>query len=200
MDRATRDKFATRTQADLTSGNACWETPPAIFAKLHDEFAFDLDLTADARRALRPQWFGPGGLLPDALTADWSSWGSGYANPPYGPFVGRILDKACRARAVGFTSVFLLPLRITKAFRASVMRGAAEVRLCDRRITFWEHGAPRVSRDKSGIWKADPAMFDSVIVVYRPGHDAGRPPQLLEWGVPDHVSPDDVARAVGRKT
>ena len=61
MKRETRDKFASGTkQSDLTTGNACWETPPAVFAKLSEDFGpFDVDLTADARRHLCPVWFGP---------------------------------------------------------------------------------------------------------------------------------------------
>ena len=48
MNRETRDKFASGTdQADLTTGNACWQTPPAIFAQLNHDFGpFEIDLTA----------------------------------------------------------------------------------------------------------------------------------------------------------
>lgn len=61
MNRATRDKFASGTdQADLTTGNACWETAPLVFQKLAEDFGpFDIDLTADAQRALCRVWFGP---------------------------------------------------------------------------------------------------------------------------------------------
>jgi hypothetical protein len=49
MDNATKNKLTSGTdQADLTTGNACWETPPLVFAKLNEDFGpFDVDLTAD---------------------------------------------------------------------------------------------------------------------------------------------------------
>jgi hypothetical protein len=92
MDRQTRDKMTSGTGADLTAGNACWETPPAVFAKLNEDFGpFDLDLTGDQNRHVCPIWFGPESVEPDALLAEWRTWGSnGYSNPPYGPFVQRL--------------------------------------------------------------------------------------------------------------
>lgn len=201
MNRATRDKFVAGTGADLTAGNSCWETPPAIFAKLAADFGpFDVDLTADADRHLCSVWFGPGGLRTDALAAPseaatWALYGTkGYSNPPYGPFVPRLLETAKReAREFRFTSVLLLPLRVTRAFRASVLNGAADLLFCDKRITFWEHGAPRVSPDG----RTAPALFDSIIVIYRPG--LWHAPGLGVWQVPPHVTPADVARAIARR-
>jgi phage N-6-adenine-methyltransferase len=187
MNRATRDKFASGTnQADLTTGNACWETPPAIFDALDAEFHFDVDLTADAARAKCRTWLGPGsthGLhAHDAIAAPWACYGdTGYSNPPYGRFVGQMLAKAKWEADKGFTSVLLLPMRVTVAFRAHVLRGAAELRFCDKRITFWENGAPRIN-PRTG--KPDPALFDSIVVVYRPGISD---PRVSVWQVPPHV-------------
>lgn len=194
MNRATRDKFASGTdQADLTTGNAVWETPPAIFAALQAEFGFDVDLTADGRRHLRDRWFGPDSPIgTDALTADWHRWGSrGYSNPPYGAFVQRLLPKArLWAQNFLFTSALLLPLRATKAFHAYVLDGASELRFCDKRITFFEDGAPRLN-PRTG--KPDPALFDSIIVVYRPNHRGA--PLTGSWKVPPHVTAEDIERA-----
>lgn len=193
MNRATRDKFASGTdQSDLTTGNACWETAPAIFAKLNEDFGpFDLDLTADKDRHLCPIWFGP--YSPkheyDALSAPWLVYGrNGYSNPPYGPFIQRLLPR-CKAFAVeGFSSTLLLPLRVTKAFKAHVLRGAAELLFCDKRLVFWENGAPRLN-PKTG--KPDCALFDSVIVRYKPG--VYFTPTLGVWEVPPHAT---IARKV----
>src|SRR5690348_14504237 len=130
MNRETRDKFATRTLG-LTTGNAVWETAPAVFAKLNADFGpFDVDLTADAARHHCPIWFGPDSPLGefDALTANWHVRGErGFSNPPYGPFVPRILRVAKAQAARGFTAVMLLPVRITRAFHSDVLCGAAEV-------------------------------------------------------------------------
>lgn len=173
MNRATRDKFASGTnQTDLTTGKACWETPPLVFAKLNADFGpFDLDLTADATRALRAKWFGPGGLYPDALKASWLDHGErGYSNPPYGPFVQQLLEKAKAEAERGFSSTLLLPMRVTAAFRRCVLRngtrlGASDLLFCDSRITFFEDGLPRLN-EKNFLEKhravGDPAMFDSI--------------------------------------
>ena len=192
MNRATRDKFVSGTdQSDLTTGNACWETPPAIFAKLNADFgAFDVDLTADARRALCPIWFGPQSpWAVDALVASWIQYGrSGYSNPPYGPFIQRLLPWAKAQASRGFASTFLLPMRATKAFRLHILHGAAELLFCDKRITFWEYGAPRLN-PRTG--KPDGALFDSIVVRYLPEHI--RSPRVGVWVVPPHLA------AVGSK-
>lgn len=206
MNRDTRDKFASGTQKDVTSGNACWETAPIIFEQLNaDHGPFEIDLTADAQRALLPIWFGPGSpFYDDALIAPWHKYGTtGYSNPPYGPFVGRrgpkgvhlgILPKAKIEAEHGFTSEFLLPLRITGAFRNYVLRGASDVILPTKRLVFFENGVPRCSYDEKGKPRADCAMFDSMIVRYQPGtHDW---PRLSEWTVPKHVLKSDIERWV----
>lgn len=194
MNRATRDKFASGTdQGDLTTGNACWETPPAIFEKLNADFGpFDIDLTADLQRHLCPVWFGPMSsvLQYDALIADWMEHGRcGYSNPPYGPFVQKILAKANAEAVSGFTTVLLLPMRVTKAFKTHILHGASELLFCDKRIVFWENGAPRLN-PKTG--KPDCALFDSIVVVYRPDHRR-TPPTIGEWHVPPHAT---IARKV----
>ena len=212
MNRATRDKFASGTkQVDLTTGNACWETAPLVFAKLAEDFGpFDIDLTADATRHLCALWFGPDSPVGErnALTARWHHYGqSGYSNPPYGIFVngteskhgrGRkgLLEKAKEEAQIGFCSTLLLPLRITRSFRRHVLDGAAEVLLPDKRFVFFEDGAPRINRRmfvEKGKVIADGALFDSVLVRYEPGHVG--PPVLKTWKVPKHVTADDLERA-----
>lgn len=186
MNRDTRDKFASGTQKDITSGNAVWETAPFVWAGLLQDFGpFDIDLTADAQRALRPLWFGPGSPVGeyDSLTAAWSSFGtSGYSNPPYGPFVPHILKKAKHEAASGFRSLFLLPLRITRAFRKHVLDGASDIILPSTRLVFFENGLPRCGYDEKGKVHLDSAMFDSMLVQYSPAHVGG--PRMGEWQVP----------------
>lgn len=187
MNRETRDKFASGTKrAALTSGNACWETPPAVFEKLNRDFGpFDVDLTADAKRALCGVWLGPSSTWAiDALAGAWQRFGSrGYSNPPYGPFVQQMLLTAYLEALCGdFATTLLLPMRVTEAFRKWVLRGAAELLFCDKRITFWENGAPRIN-PRTG--KPDSALFDSIVVRYVPGHEG--PPEVGEWAVPVHV-------------
>lgn len=203
MDRKTRDKFVSGTQDDLTTGNACWETAPAVFKKLSADFGpFDIDLTADARNHLLPVWFGPGSEHhSDALEAQWHTYGSnGYSNPSYGPFAAMMLEKAKReAHSFGFTSTLLLPMRVTKAFRAHVLRGASELLFCDARLVFFEGGAPRINKknfEKENRLTPDPALFDSIIVRYAPGIHVR--PKIGEWHVPPHVTREDLERAAAR--
>jgi hypothetical protein len=199
MNRATRDKFTSGTGAP-TSPSALWQTPPAVFAKLHDEFRFDLDLCADVERALLPRWFGPGSpRAEDALAVvDWAKHGArAFGNPPYGAFIRDLLIKASAEQTNGFLSALLLPVRMTRAFHQFVLAGDARVLICDKRIAFFEDGLPRLNerqwREK-GKATADPALFDSMIVVFDPTR-MGRATTIEAWRVPPHVSKADLELA-----
>lgn len=184
MNRKTRDKFATPTQKVLTAGNAILQTPPAVFSKLNTDFGpFEIDLTASLQDHLCPTWFGPDGVKFDALKANWTLYGTkGYSNPPYGPFVGKMLLKAKEEAARGFESTLLLPVRITKAFRLHVLCGATYLLFCDKRIAFWENGAPKINPETG---KPDGALFDSMIIRYLPGQRFSAP-RAGVWKVPFH--------------
>lgn len=199
VNRATRDKFASATQADLTTGNACWETAPALYEALNDEFGpFDIDLTADSDRHLCDLWFGPGSPVGeyDALSAVWAAHGlRGYSNPPYDRrFVPKILARARYMQELGFESLFLLPLRVTKAFHEHVLKAASDLYFLDKRLVFFENGVPRCSFDKSGNVRPDTALFDSILVRYRLDNDYDNRPEVHTWHVPKHVFPADIER------
>lgn len=201
MNRDTRNKVVSGTnQLDLTVGNACWETAPLVFQKLNEDFGpFDIDICADSTRALCALWFGPGSAIgEDALVAPWNEHGrSGYDNPPYGRFIQKILAKAVLEAEAGFTSVHLLPLRITKAFREFAVGRAADILLPDKRLVFFENGVPRcTSSTKKGKPIPDTSVFDSVIVRFAP--DAAAQPRLGLWKVPPHVTAADLARVEER--
>lgn len=205
MDNATKNKLTSGTdQSDLTTGNACWETAPLVFQKLNEDFGpFDVDLTADAQRHLCPIWFGPNSPIGqfDALTAIWQGGGRrrGYSNPPYGPFIQKLLPVAQHWARADFSSTLLLPMRVTKAFKTYVLNGASELLFCDTRMIFFENGIPRLNEKQwteSGRAVADPAVFDSIIVRYVPGQTTLR---VGIWNVPKHVTADDLARAVAQR-
>lgn len=184
MNRATADRFNSKTSEDITKGNACLQTPPAIFQKLNHDFGkFDLDLTANEHSHLLPKWFGPGSPLGrDALKVIWMEHGTnGYSNPPYGPFVPLILTLAKKRAKFGFSSTFLLPMRANKSFRINILQGAADLLFCDERICFYENDAPKVNLITG---KPDVAMFDSIVVNYRPGY-TGKV-NVGVWDVPKH--------------
>jgi len=132
--------------------------------------------------------------------APWMAYGRcGYSNPPYGPFVQQLLAKAKRESANGFKSVLLLPMRVTQAFKAHVLHGARWLLFCDKRITFWENGVPRLNvraLENDGKLVGDPALFDSIIVVYDGVWDV---PSIDTWKVPIHVTRADLERAQERR-
>jgi phage N-6-adenine-methyltransferase len=188
MDSVVLGKLTSRTDAPHAD-NACWQTPPEVFAKLQNDFGpFDIDLFADEENHLLPRWFGPSDSnmcsgIDDALALRWIDYGfSGYANPPYGRTIGKVLKHAKAMCREGFDTTLLLPLRITKAFREHVMdHGAAQVYFCNKRITFYENGKPRL--DSKGVPQA--AVFDSIIVRYMHGYHNALP-QFDIWRVPPH--------------
>ena len=102
------------------------------------------------------------------------------------------------AQVNDFTSVLLLPMRATKAFHAHVLDGAAKLLFCDKRLCFYEDGLPRLNAKEfaRGRLVADSALFDSIVVVYQPGHVGG--PQAGAWRVPPHVAKVDLERAAER--
>lgn len=178
-----------RMNSPTTANNGNWETPPEVFKALHAEFRFDIDLCGGPGTQHRlPLWFGPGSPLgkEDALSTSWyflptvhqqAAGGilshatiSGFCNPVYGSFIPEILEKAYEeAFQYGFTSVFLLPNRATKWYKRA-MRYAAEIRIVDERIAFWEEGHPRWNAKilrEEGRYVPDPAMFDSCVVVVK---------------------------------
>lgn len=208
MNSETKQKLMSGTdQSALTSGNACWETPPEVFAVLNEQLGgfgpFDVDICADATRALCGRWFGPGSAIgTDALAADWRAHGArGFCNPPYGAFIGKILPVAKRQREAGFTSVFLIPMRVTQAFKSHIMVGASDLLFCDKRITFFEHGVPRLNTTslEKGRLVGDSAVFDSIIVVYDGTRRTTGRPDVRMWQVPPHVSQADLERAADQR-
>lgn len=213
MDRATRDKFTAATNRDLTTGNACLETPRPVFERMNELFGpFNLDLTGDLARHHLPRWFGPGSPVGelDALEAFWPQWGeNGFSNPPYGPFVQALLEWARLMAAFGCSSSLLIPLRVTRAFKDHVIApvsmtdgkgaavaGASDLIFCDKRIPFFENGLPRLNERawvEEGVARADGALFDSIIVRFSAGHSG--PARLGVFEVPPCVSAEDLERA-----
>ena len=172
LTRAERDRFVAATPDDIEYGEgACLETPRKVFELLNQRFKFCIDLTANETNHLLPYWFGPGGVEADALTAEWMPHQdlglnpAGFSNPPYGPFIPKILAKAIQERDKGFTSVFLLPMRAGGWFQNLVIPQYSELWYCASRLTFPYLGAPRLNK-RTG--KPDGALFDSIIVVYSP--------------------------------
>ena len=128
-----------------------WETPWSIFAEYDAEFHFTLDVCATAENAKCSRYFTPDD---DGLVQDWGDdicW----MNPPDGREIGQWMEKAYLSSLAGATVVCLVPERTGTRWWHAWVKGKAEVRERQGRITF--------------VGAADPAGFDSVAVIYRPG-------------------------------
>ncbi|MDF4269323.1 phage N-6-adenine-methyltransferase [Vibrio parahaemolyticus] len=125
-----------------------WQTPPAVFEKLNEEFNFTLDATAEPETALCDNYFT---IDDDALTQDWGNQ-TVYCNPPYSQLKD-FAKKAQEEAQKGATVVMLVPARTdTKAFHDYLSHG--EVRLIKGRLKFLMEGKEQ-----------DAAPFPSMVCV-----------------------------------
>lgn len=113
----------------FTTGKDDWETPDELFRKYDSVYHFILDAAANERNHKVDQWFGPGGVEEDALTADWEPWlqrGNIWLNPPYSRGLQeKFVRKASgleQVRYYGHFVVCLLPARTdTKLFHEVIL-------------------------------------------------------------------------------
>jgi phage N-6-adenine-methyltransferase len=152
------------TDLMFSTGKDDWATPPEVFDPLNAEFGFWLDGAANASNHKLPYWWGPGGLVYDALTVkNWRLTGGPiWINPPYSRGLqGRFIAKAACEALEGATVVMLLPARTdTRAFHNCIWdrkqhkphSWVREVRFLKGRVRFV--GAPAS------------APFPSMIVVF----------------------------------
>lgn len=111
-----------------------WETPRALFAELHSEFRFGLDVCASASNKKCRRFFSKevDGLkqvwrvFPDDGKAAWM-------NPPYGREIGKWIRKAAEATC---TVVALVPARTDTEWWHNYIQGKAEVRFIRGRLRF----------------------------------------------------------------
>ena len=123
----------------FSSASDRWATPPEVYKTLDDEFGFDfdpcpLDGTEDGLAPLYSHWDGR----------------KVFCNPPYGPGIGKWLERGLEASV----AVFLIPARTdTRWFHDIVLPKAKEIRFIRGRLKFGgaKNGAP----------------FPSMIVVFK---------------------------------
>lgn len=122
----------------FSSASDRWATPRELYRSLDAEFGFNfdpcpLDAETDGRSPLFSEW----------------SHKRVFCNPPYGPEIGKFLDRATEADL----AVFLLPARTdTRWFHEEVLPKAREVRFIRGRLKFGD--------------SANSAPFPSMIVIY----------------------------------
>ena len=123
---------------------------PALFAEYDAEFHFTLDVCASADNHKCDRYFS---TEQDGLMQDWGD-AICWMNPPYGDTIGRWMEKAYRSSLAGATVVYLVPSRTGTRWWHAWVKGKAEIRERQGRITF--------------EGETNPAGFDSVAVIYRP--------------------------------
>lgn len=132
----------------FSSASEEWETPPDLFARLHEEFGFELDVCASEINHKLDAYFTQ---ADDALAQDWGQrvcW----MNPPYGRKIVGFMRKAYEASLSGATVVCLVPARTdTRWWHEYAVKG--EVRFLRGRLRFVgaKHCAP----------------FPSAVVIFR---------------------------------
>ena len=163
-------------------------TPRLLFDLLDGEFAFDVDLAANAENYLVTRWIGPPGtrvpmawregnpIAADALSKRalplWFG-GPSFLNPPFSkPLLGRFTIRARETAAQGATIVGIVPAALETAwFRRDVWPGlelwswtglgvADEIRVLDQRLRFIGKNA------KGEDYKAG-ATIPNLVVVWR---------------------------------
>lgn len=148
----------------FSKGKDDWQTPPDLFATLHEEFHFTIDGAANAENHLLPRWFGPGAFITDALSVAWDDEVV-FCNPPYSKCREFVAHAAAQHRC---TSVLLIPARTdTRWFHEHIWdRGLhtthpfVEVRFLKGRLKFIDpHGPLRHSPNS--------APFPSMVVVFQ---------------------------------
>lgn len=157
------------TAVMFSSAKDEWATPDDFFREINRQFCFDVDAAANRHNAKCRVWFGPGGMLEDALTL--AEWGRPYKpsvvwlNPPYSKCAEFVAKAAEQARK-GNTVVMLIPSRTDTRFwhehiwdrEKHQPRPGVEIRFIKGRLKFGEG--------------KNSAPFPSVVIVFRPlsGH------------------------------
>ena len=147
-----------RWDASWSSEKMDWETPPALFQSLDDEFHFTIDAAANGGNTKCPTYYGPvSDEGEDGLSAAWS--GIVWCNPPYGTDISSWIKKGRDSALAGATVVMLVYARTDTRWFHDYVYGQAEIRFLRGRIRFV--GAP------------NSAPAPSMILIYRP--PVGRP-------------------------
>lgn len=85
-------------------------TPQWLFDDLASRFHFRLDAAADHTNFKCPDYYGPGGIVDDALSVDWPTDRAIWLNPPYSRGnQRRFVEKAIQTAERGGRVIALLP-------------------------------------------------------------------------------------------
>lgn len=128
-----------------------WKTPPEIYEKLNQEFAFDFD----------PCPYSEQEPLFNGLEVDWGK--SNYINPPYSRKLKEaFVKKAVEESKKGKLCVMLLPVSTsTVLFHEIILPQDPEIRFLRGRIAF--HGY----NTRGEYSTKNVGMHDSMLVIFR---------------------------------
>ena len=130
-----------------------WETPRALFERLHVEFAFTVDGAALDHNARLPRYWTP---YSDGLGQSWEGERV-FVNPPFGKEIANWTRKASREVQRGCPlAVLLVPVRSDTAWWHETVLGRAEVRFLRGRVKFEQRGMAK-----------DAAPFPCCLLIYR---------------------------------
>lgn len=140
----------------FSSADTRWSTPRALFADLHEEFGFTIDVCASSENSCLPRFWTE---RDEALMRSWEGervW----MNPPYGRQIGRWLEKAHTESGSADLIVALLPSRTDTAWWHDYVMGCDQIRFLRRRLEFGVPTATRPEGNKApfpsclAIWEA----------------------------------------------
>lgn len=135
----------------FSSNRSDWETPPALFAELDQEFHFTIDVAATPENALCERYYTE---LDNGLIQRWDGE-IVFCNPPYGAVVTDAwVEKASQIER-GIAVLLLAARTDTRRFHNWIYH-QAEIRFIKGRLRF---GRP-------GIMNPGNAPFPSMIVIY----------------------------------
>lgn len=153
-----------------------WQTPKELFNKLNDEFHFKYDVACTLKNTLCDYSFWNPNFN-NSLNYDWYSYFKDkpcWMNPPYSRGnIDKFVKKAYEESQKGCTVVGLLPLRCSALWFHKYVMKAHEIRFLTRRVKFID---PETGKPSKGS-----PNFDSIIVVWKPGHVDAPKISSYEW-------------------
>lgn len=132
-----------------------WATPPNVFNWSQGRFGiFHVDLAANSRNHLCQNWYGEGGIDPDAFNRTWGAdfpGGMGWCNPPYSD-IPPWVDKAIKEAENDFTTVMLIPTPNGEKYTQGIFQYAKSVTFIIGRISFiGANGKPKNGNPRGSV-------------------------------------------------
>jgi phage N-6-adenine-methyltransferase len=160
--------------ACLSTGKDDWETPDDLFARYDASYHFTLDAAANERNHKCPRWYGPGGIVEDALLLEdeWPLDDRIWLNPPYSRGLQtRFVKQAALCGNHGGLVVCLLPARTDTKLFHEVIQPFGKIEFLKGRVKFINPDSPLLRKPTPSVIEGrhapnNTAPFPSMIVVF----------------------------------